>query len=101
MVAISGTSIALVGDQSDHGGTIITGDPTATVNGKPIARVGDLHACPQFYSGIVPHGTTPIIPAGCPTARALINGQPNALNNDITGCGAKIMSFQQDAKSNC
>lgn len=100
MVTIAGTSIALLGDQSDHGGTIITGDPTATVNGMPIARVGDLHACPLYW-GVVPHGTTPIIPAGCLTSRALINGRPNALNNDLTGCGAKILAFSQDAKSKC
>ena len=95
-------SALVVGDKSDHGGTIITGDPITLVDGKPIARIGDLHSCPLFYcpenpnsvtngSQCVPHAVTPIIlTAQCPT-RMMVNGRPVAVVGDTTGCGARFL----------
>jgi len=101
MVAVSGRPIALVGDQSDHGGVIISGDPIATVNGRPVARVGDLHSCPQVWPLFTPHSITAIIPLGCAPVRGLIKGRPNALRDDLTGCGAKLITSQQIGASRC
>ncbi len=101
MVAVSGRYIVLIGDKSDHGGTIITGDPIGSVNGIPMARTFDLHACPQSYPGGAPHGVTPIFPISCNALRATLNGRPTALSDDRTGCGAIIFVQQKLGASNC
>lgn len=33
--------IIVVGDRTDHGGTVLGGSPTHDVGGKPVARRGD------------------------------------------------------------
>lgn len=43
--------------------------------GKPAARLGDMHTCPQVTL-LVPHVGGPILPPGVPTV--LIGGQPAA-----------------------
>lgn len=93
--------IVVVGDKSDHGGTVITGDPVGSVEGKPMARVFDLHACPQSYPGGAPHGTTPIFPVQCEGTRAILKGRPTALQDDRTGCGATIIVKQKMGSSVC
>ena len=42
-----------VGDTNIMGGTIITGDPTVLVNGRPVATLGEV-VTPHFCCG-VPH----------------------------------------------
>lgn len=84
-------TVIRVGDMSSHGGTIITGSPTATVNGLPVCRIGDLHSCPQFYPGMVPHAVTPVIAAAGVIARPTVDGVPIAVSGDITGCGAVLL----------
>jgi uncharacterized Zn-binding protein involved in type VI secretion len=93
-------AIALIGDKSDHGGVIITGDPFATVNGIPVARVGDLHACPQ-YNGDTPHAVKPIILTGCGSTRGFVKGRIMAIAFDKTGCGATLLPSQQLGSSKC
>lgn len=81
-------AIARVGDQTDHGGTIVSGSSDVTTNGIPTARIGDMHSCP--ISG---HGSTPIVTgSGSVTA----NGIPVARVGDSTGCGATIVSGSPD-----
>ena len=75
---------ARLGDTSSHGGMIITGSVTTVVNCKPVARMGDLHACP-----IPGHGVTPIVGGSMNTAT---DGRPNARMGDMAGCGAVIVS---------
>lgn len=99
-MAVSGRYIIRIGDQSTHGGAVITGDPLMTVQGVPVARVGDLHVCPLYW-GFIPHGTLPIIPIGCLTQRALVNGRPSAIADDIAGCGAKMIAQQFIGASRC
>ena len=41
-----GYPISRIGDTSDHGGTIITGSTGFDIAGVPVARVGDILACP-------------------------------------------------------
>lgn len=91
-------TVIRVGDMSSHGGTIITGSPTMTVDGKPIARIGDLHSCPQFYPGGVPHAVTPIIAGAAVIARPTVDGRPVAVNGDITGCGATLLPSSFNAQ---
>jgi uncharacterized Zn-binding protein involved in type VI secretion len=97
-----GNTIITVGCMSDHGGVVITGDPIATVCGVPVARIGDLHACPQ-YTGDTPHGVTPIIQGPCGGYRGLMNGRPMAIATDRTGCGATLLPCNKcvEAKNTC
>ena len=74
--------LARLGDTSSHGGTIITGSVTAFANGRPVARMCDLHVCP-----IPGHGVTPIVGGSLDTTT---DGRPNARLGDIAGCGAVI-----------
>ena len=75
---------ARLGDTSSHGGTVITGSVTTIVNGRPMARMGDMHVCP-----IPGHGVTPIVSGSLDTAT---DGKPNARMGDMAGCGAVIVT---------
>lgn len=50
---------------------------------QPVARVGDMHACPMV-TGVVPHVGGPILPPGCPTV--LTGGMPTARVGDQATC---------------
>lgn len=78
--------IIVVGDATDHGGKVIQGAPTATINGIPIARVGDPVTCPRRG-----HGTT-VIATG--DANMLVDGKPVARHGDKTACGATLIASQ-------
>lgn len=54
--------------------------------GKPAARVGDAHTCPQVNPGpaAIPHVGMPIAGPGVPTV--LIGGQPAAVQGDMCPC---------------
>lgn len=75
---------ARMGDITSHGGVIITGSIRTMVNRKPVARMGDLHACP-----IPGHGVSPIVTGSLDTAT---EGMPDARIGDITACGAVIVT---------
>lgn len=83
---------ARLGDVSSHGGMIVTGALRTLVNGRPAARMGDLHVCPAPG-----HGVTPIV-TGSPGA--LTEGKPNARVGDRTGCGATIVTGSPDTLVN-
>lgn len=78
--------IIVVGDATDHGGKVIQGAPTATINGIPIARLGDAVTCPKKG-----HGTT-VIATG--DANMLVDGKPVARHGDKTACGATLLASQ-------
>lgn len=80
---------ARLGDMSSHGGTIITGALRTMVNGRPAARMGDLHVCP-----IPHHGVTPIITG---SLDSVTEGKPNARMGDMAGCGAVIVGGSLNA----
>ena len=92
-------SILTVGCMSDHGGQIITGDPTMQIDGKPVARVGDLHSCPQFYPTTppIPHSVTPIIRTAPVEMRGNVNLREFAYEGDTTGCGAVLRKCSTNA----
>lgn len=73
--------IVLVGDTIDHGGRVVEGSADDLVDGRAIARQGDLVECSR-------HGRTRIA-EGCPTAR--LAGRPIALDGHKTECGATLM----------
>jgi len=79
---------ARLGDISSHGGVIITRAMQTVVNGRPVARMGDLHACP-----IPGHGVTPIVTGSLNT---VTEGMPNARIGDVTACGAVIVTGSPD-----
>lgn len=83
---------ARLGDVSSHGGTVITGSVTAFVNGRPVARMCDMHVCP-----IPGHGVTPIVTGSLDTAT---DCRPNARMGDIAGCGAVIATGSLNASDN-
>lgn len=80
--------IILVGDATDHGGTVISGDPLRKHMGRAIARLGDAVSCPQPYPGGAPHGVNKIIEGD---ATYKIGGVPVALEGHHTECGCSLI----------
>ena len=76
---------ARLGDITAHGGSIVAGCATVLICGRPAARVGDMHVCPQANPGNppVPHVGGPIL-MGTPTV--LIGGMPAARVGDLAQC---------------
>ena len=85
-----GKPIICVGDQTSHGGVVIVGTPTTTINGKMVARVGDQVTCPQHG-----HGGTTVIVSG--DATMMVDGKPVARHGDKTACGADLIASQMTA----
>lgn len=79
---------ARMGDISSHGGMIITGATRTIVNGRPVARMGDLHVCP-----IPGHGVTPVISGSLDT---MTERMPNARLGDVAACGGVIVTGSLD-----
>lgn len=79
---MAGGRVIRVGDMTTHGGTVIEGDPTMILNGRAVARVGDLVACPTC------RGIYPII-EGNPGLTS--NGKPIAYEGCRTACGAQLL----------
>lgn len=78
--------LIVIGDKTSHGGTVITADLTFDINGKFVARVGDMTVCPKCK------GTFPITSG----AGDLVDcsGSAYARHMDSTACGAKLISSQ-------
>lgn len=77
----------ILGDQTDHGGQVISASVSSDCNGKGIARIGDKVTCP-----VKGHGHVTTIVTGDPTA--IIDGQPAARHGDKTACGATLIASQ-------
>lgn len=75
--------IIVLGDSTDHGGKVIGGSPTQAIDGKPIARLGDMVSCPRKG-----HGVNPIVEGD---ADYLVNGIPVALDGHKTACGCALI----------
>jgi len=80
--------LILLGDPTSHGGVVISGSPNDTIDGKPIARLGDLVSCPQHYPDKRPHGINKIIEGD---ADWTIEGVPVAMEGQRTECGCTLM----------
>jgi len=79
-----GGSIALLGDNSNHGGTIITSnqDGKFIVAGAEVAVNGALHSCP-----IPGHGVTGIT---AKVTKSYCNGKLILTAGAVSGCGAVL-----------
>lgn len=67
----------VLGDRTSHGGTVISACPNFTVNGIPIARIGDKVVCPRCKI----------------TAAIISSSHPSIFSNDIS------VAFDLDKKS--
>lgn len=75
-----------IGDKTSHGG-VVTGATTLSVTGnKPIARVGDMTACPKCK------GMFPIAEGD---SSLIIDGAAAAYHGCRTACGATLIAGQQ------
>jgi uncharacterized Zn-binding protein involved in type VI secretion len=83
-----GRKFIVVGDDTDHGGKVISGSSAHTINGKGIARKGDKVDCPQTYPGGAPHGEN-LITEG--ESSCLIDGMPVALEGHKAECGCALV----------
>lgn len=81
-----GRPFIVLGDTTDHGGTVVEASGTTDTQGKRIARVGDQVTCPKRS-----HGTTVIV-SGDETM--LIDGKPAARHGDKCACGATLIAAQ-------
>ena len=71
-----------LGDSTEHGGSVVAGNPRVMIEGAPAARVGDQHLCPR-WDGCKPHVGGPIA-AG--SSRVFIGGRPAARVDDAATC---------------
>jgi uncharacterized Zn-binding protein involved in type VI secretion len=76
----------VLGDRTTHGGTVITAQSTMTIDGKPVATVGDLVECPKC------RGKFSIVEGD---EHSTINGRPLAREKDKTECGAELLAGEQ------
>lgn len=74
--------VARKDDTSSHGGVIVSGCESVLVNGLPVARIGDIHDCPEHGLGTITTGSESITAGGAGVARI----------GDMTSCGAVINS---------
>lgn len=78
--------LIVLGDKTSHGGTVISADFTVDINGKYVARVGDMTVCPKCKG-------TFAITSG-PNDLVDSSGNGYARHMDSTACGAKLISGQ-------
>jgi len=79
-----GRLIIRLGDTTDHGGEVITGADTWTVEGRPVARIGDKVRCPKCDNKIYE------IVEG--NQKMTLFGRPAAFEYHKTSCGASLLS---------
>jgi uncharacterized Zn-binding protein involved in type VI secretion len=76
----------VLGDKTSHGGTVVSAQSGMTVDGIPVATVGDEVSCPQCDD-------TQYIVEGSPSAT--FNGRALAREGDKVSCGAVLVSERQ------
>ena len=80
-------AIVLSNDCIDHGGYVVASDTNMTVNGKPVARIGDKVICYK-------HGKTEIVASD--KTELTVGKKPVARIGDRTKCGAKLLGGSMD-----
>ena len=80
----------VLGDTTTHGGTVITawGEGRWTIDGKPVACVGDKVICPKCK------GVYTIV-EGASGPDTTLDGRKVAREDDGVDCGAKLVSVGQ------
>lgn len=85
-------SIICVGDTTSHGGKVLEGNSTATLDGKPISGVGHLVSCPQCK------GNFPILPDLLGRRyQHIIDKRDTAVEGMRTACGATLIASQSNS----
>lgn len=85
-------SIICVGDTTSHGGKVLEGNSTATLDGKPISGVGHLVSCPQCK------GNFPILPDLLGRRYPhIIDKRDTAVEGMRTACGATLIASQSNS----
>jgi len=79
-----GRNVIRVADTTDHGGEVITGADNWLVDGKPVARIGDLVRCPKCLNQ-----TYPIVEGD---ETIITEGRRIAFDGHLTACGARLIS---------
>ncbi|MDN7179281.1 PAAR domain-containing protein [Caballeronia sp. SEWSISQ10-4 2] len=75
--------VIVVGDTlAPHGGTVMTGSNTDTVDGKAIARQGDRVECKEHGAQAITEGDE----------SSMVSGQPVALHGHRAACGCTLVS---------
>jgi len=76
--------VVRLGDQSNHGGVMITAGSQHVAGGIEVCVVGSLHSCP-----IPNHGVTPIV-TGSPAFKSggQLVARGDGAGGSVTGCGA-------------
>ncbi|WP_080420671.1 PAAR domain-containing protein [Burkholderia ubonensis] len=83
-----------VGDTTTHGGRVLEGSSSATIDGKPVAGVGHKVLCPQCK------GVFPILPDTGRRYPHQIAGRETAIEGMKTACGATLIASQSSASLN-
>jgi uncharacterized Zn-binding protein involved in type VI secretion len=83
---MSGKRLILLGDKTSHGGTVVSAQSMMTIDGIPVATIGDKVTCPKCK------GTHEIVQGG---GNIRLMGRELAREGDKTSCGATLVSVQQ------
>ena len=78
----------LLGDDTTHGGNVISASSTMLVHGRPVALVGDEVSCP-----IAGHGDNPIVEG---TEHWSENGRAVVIDGCRSECGCQVISSASD-----
>jgi uncharacterized Zn-binding protein involved in type VI secretion len=79
----NGRGVIRLNDMTDHGGKVTAASSGTIVMGITAALAGDMTYCPQCK------GEFPIKPDG---SGARHKGAPYAYHDDLTGCGARLIT---------
>ena len=76
----------VIGDKTTHGGTVISADFTCDIDGKYMARVGDMVVCPKCKGVFrINSGAPDVVDSG---------GRSYARHIDSPDCGARLIAGQ-------
>ena len=78
----------LLGDNTTHGGQVISASSTMMVNGKIVALIGDIVSCP-----VPGHGANPIV-EGSPEWSS--DGKAIVVDGCKCQCGCQVISSAPD-----
>lgn len=81
-----GQLVIVLGDKTDHGGTVITAGSTTDTMGFPWARKGDMVSCPKCKG---------VFPIAEGDANFISDGAPVAYDGCAVACGAKLIGGKQ------
>lgn len=78
--------LIVLGDKTNHGGSVMMASSTLLIEGVAAALVGDLVSCP-----IIGHGITPILEGA---STFFSDGKQVAIEGSKCGCGCTLIASQ-------